>query len=106
MKVVLAAPGHTPKVNVRWHYSVSVVQAGKPAAATITAQIVDPIGGTHPVQFGNTKKNIVNWPFKGIFRDFVIWPPESAVGFPLTFKLTVRSGGATKVLAYKVTPRR
>ena len=26
---------------------------GKPVAATVTEQIVDPIGGVHPVEFGN-----------------------------------------------------
>jgi hypothetical protein len=103
LKVALVAPGHTPKINTHWKYSVSATRAGKPASATITAVIVDPIGGTHPVQFGLTTKVIKAFPFKGTFRDFVIWPPDSR-GIPLTFRLTVKSGPTTKVIAYHVTP--
>jgi hypothetical protein len=102
-EVKLAAPGHTPKTNTHWKYSVSVTRAGKPASATITAQIVDPIGGVHIVQFGNTKKNIKDFPFQGTFRDFVIWPADSR-GIPLTFRLTVKSGPTKKVIGYHVTP--
>ncbi len=106
VKVAVTAPGHTPKIGVHWNYSVSVTRAGAPAAATVTAQIVDPIGGVHPVERGNSTKNIVNWPFKGTFSDFIIWPASSAVGLPLTFRLTVRSDGATKVIRYVVTPHK
>jgi hypothetical protein len=102
-KVALVAPGHSPKIKTRWSYSVTVKRDGKPAAATITAQIVDPIGGTHPVQFGLTTSDVKAFPFRGTFRDFVIWPAESR-GIPLTFRLTVKSGSTTKVIAYRVTP--
>src|SRR5580692_10345567 len=72
-KVSLQDPGTTPKIGVHWNYSVTARAAdGKPAAATLTEQIVDPIGGAHPVQFGKSTKNITNWPFKGTFRDFII----------------------------------
>ena len=106
VKVTLTAPGHSPKINVHWPYSVTVTRAGKPAAATVTVQIVDPIGGVHPVEFGKSTKNIVNWRFTGTFSDFVIWPPNSAVGLPLAFRLTLRSGGQTKVITYTVMPRK
>ena len=101
--VALHAPGHSPKIKTHWNYSVTVTRGGKPAAATITAQIVDPIGGVHIVQFGNTTKNIKAFPFKGTFRDFVIWPAASR-GIPLTFRLTVVSGPTKKVIGYHVTP--
>jgi len=103
-KVALDAPGHSPKVKTRWAYSVTVTRAGQAAGATITAQIVDPIGGVHPVAFGLTTRPVKRFPFTGTFRDFVIWPAESR-GIPLTFRLTVRSGSTTKVVAYRVTPR-
>ena len=103
-RIALQAPGHAPKVNTHWNYSVTVTRSGKAAAATITAQIVDPIGGVHPVQFGLTTKNVNAFPFKGTFHDFVIWPAESR-GIPLTFRLTVKSGTTRKVIAYPVTPR-
>jgi len=103
-RIALHAPGHAPKVNTHWNYSVTVTRSGKAAAATITAQIVDPIGGVHAVQFGLTTKNVNAFPFKGTFHDFVIWPAESR-GIPLTFRLTVKSGTTRKVIAYPVTPR-
>jgi hypothetical protein len=102
-KVTLVTPGHSPKIKTHWNYSVAVTRAGKPTAATITAQIVDPIGGVHYVQFGSTTKLIKAFRFTGTFRDFVIWPADSR-GIPLTFRLTVKSGPTKKVIAYHVTP--
>jgi hypothetical protein len=103
-KVALTAPGHSPKTNAHWNYSVKVTRAGKPATATITAQIVDPIGGVHVAQLGTTKKDVKALPFKGTFHDFLIWPADSR-GIPLTFRLTVESGPTKKVINYSVTPR-
>ena len=103
-KVTLTAPGHSPKIGRHWSYSVSAATGGRPAKATITAQIVDPLGTVHAVQFGTTKKNIVNRPFTGKFKDFVIWPAESR-GIPLTFRVTVKAGTTRKVIDYAVTAR-
>ena len=50
VKVTLTAPGHAPRIGQRWAYAVHATSGGKPVAARITAQIVDPIGGAHPVQ--------------------------------------------------------
>src|SRR5579871_6041594 len=104
LKVALTAPGHTPKVKTAWNYTVTASRGGKPVAATLTVQIVDPVGGVHPVDFAKSTKPIRNWAFTGKFHDFITWPPSSAVGFGLTLKLTVKSGGQTKVVTYKVTP--
>src|SRR5438105_8634912 len=95
--VTLIAAGHAPKTGTHWPYSVSVQSGGKPAAARLTVEIVDPIGGAHPVDFGLTTKPVKNWAFKGTFHDFVIWPGSSR-GIPLTLRLTVTSGGAKKVI--------
>lgn len=103
VKATLTAPGHAPKVNTKWHYTLRVMSGGKPAAAKLTAQIVDPIGGTHAVDLGLTKKPITNYPIKGVFRDFVIWP-RSSNGIPLTLRFTVRTSGGTKTISYRVTP--
>ena len=103
VKATLTAPGHTPKINTRWYYVVHATQGGKPVAARLTAQIVDPIGGSHPVTFRNGAKPITNWPFKGTFRDFVIWPASSR-GVPLKLRTVVRAGGVRKVITYAVTP--
>jgi hypothetical protein len=104
VKATLTAQTHTPKVNTKWYYTLRVTEGGKPASARLTAQIVDPIGGTHPVLFGATKKPITNRAFKGTFRDYIVWTAESR-GVPLRLRLTVRVGAAKKVLTYGVTAR-
>jgi len=103
LRVTLTAPTHMPKVAVRWPYSVRATRAGAPVAGRITVQIVDPLGGVHPVQLGLTTTNITRRPFRGIFRDFVIWPGSSR-GIPLTLRVTVVAASARRVLRYRVTP--
>jgi hypothetical protein len=103
VKATLSAPGHAPKINTKWHYTLRVTSGGKPVAAKLTAQIVDPIGGKHAVDLGLTKTPITNYPVKGTFRDFVIWP-RSSNGIPLTLRLVVRAGGTTKTISYHVVP--
>ena len=104
LKVTLTAPGHTPTIGKRWHYTVHATNGGKPVAGRITAQIVDPLGGAHPVDFGTTKKPIVNRPFTGVFRDFVLWPGDSR-GIPLRFRVIVVAAGVKKTIEYRVTPK-
>jgi hypothetical protein len=100
----LTAPTHSPKVDTNWRYTVRVTDHGKPAAGLITVQIVDPLGGVHAVQYGKTTRNVTRRPFRGVFRDFVIWPPSSR-GIPVTFRVTVTVGKARTVLRYTVTAR-
>lgn len=104
LHATLTAATHTPKVGAHWRYSVHATIAGKPARARVTVQIVDPLGGKHPVGFGAKKGNVTRIPFRGTFRDFVIWP-KSSVGFPLLFRVTVTAGKAKRVIDYKVTVR-
>ena|SRR5215831_2730578 len=109
-KAKLTAATHAPKVNTKWRYSVRVTTLkGKPMKARITVQIVDPLGGVHPVEFGARKVNVVNHPFYGTFRDYVIWPPSSATtigGVPVTlvFRTIVKTAKGKAVLRYDVTP--
>lgn len=103
VKVTVTAPGHTPPVGVRWNYSVRATVGGRPVKALLTEQIIDPIGGVHPVEFGTTTKVIKNWPFKGVFRDFMIWPKISR-GIPVTWRITVVVGKTKRVVNYKITP--
>jgi hypothetical protein len=103
VKATLTAPGHTPRVNVRWTYVVRATQSGKPVAGRITVQTLDPLGNAHPVQFGATTKIIVKWPFTGVFRDYILWPAESR-GIPLTLRITVVAAHTKKVITYLVTP--
>ena len=104
VRAVLTAPTHTPKVKVRWPYSVRVTHAGAPAAGRITVQIVDPVGGVHPVKYGLTTRSITRRPFRGTFRDFVIWPASSR-GIPLTFRAIVVTRWGRRIVTYRVTPR-
>ena len=103
-KATFVGGGHTPVINTRWPYTIKVTDAkGKPLAARITAVVVDPIGGVHPVEFFANKKTVTNYAIKGTFKDAIIWPPE-ANGYAVTFKVTVRIGAAKKVLTYVLTP--
>ena len=104
-QATLTAPTHEPKVNARWYWSVKVSDLrGRPLPARITAHVIDPFGGVHPVEFGPSTKRIVDWPISGRFRDYAIWPPESR-GFRLTFRVTVKAKGAVRRLEYRVRPR-
>lgn len=104
IKVSLTAPTHQPTINVHWTYAVHLTRGGKPLTGRITVQIVDPIGGVHPVQFGNTKTDITRFRFRGVFRDYIIWPPESR-GIPLKLRVIVVRTAFRKVISYAVTPR-
>jgi len=99
LRARLSVPGHTPKVNAKWFYTVRATLGGKPTGATITSQIVDPVGGVHAVEFGDTHRFVTNRPFTGVFRDFVRIPPE-ARGVKLTFRVVVKAGAAKRTLTY------
>jgi hypothetical protein len=103
VKVTISAPTHRPRINVRWHYVVRATRDGRPITARITVQVVDPIGGVHPVQFGSSTKSITRFRFRGVFRDYIIWPPESR-GFTLKVRAIVVGKGVRKVVLYAVTP--
>jgi hypothetical protein len=104
LRATFSAPTHTPKVNAKWFYTVRVSRAGRPVRATITTQIVDPLGGVHAVEFGDTHRFVTNYPFTGVFRDFVRVPPE-AQGVRLTLRVTVKAAGARRVLSFWVRGR-
>jgi hypothetical protein len=109
MKATLKAPAAEPQIDVRWWYSIRATDLkGAPVRATVTAEVVDSFGYLHPVQFSwSETKDIVNWKFKGTFRDGIKFPPESR-GFALTLRWTIKAkiGAKTykKVLTRKVTP--
>lgn len=104
-RVRLIAPTHAPKVNAFWRYSIRVTDLkGRPIPAKTTVQVIDPLGTAHPAQYDNTSRNIVNWPLRGAFRDYVQWPAE-ARGVTLVFRVTVVAKGRRVVLSYNVTPQ-
>jgi hypothetical protein len=102
----LSAPTHTPKIIVKWWYTVKVADLrGRPMRARITVRIKDPLGGVHQVQFGrNVKKDVKNYPIDGRFRDWVNWPRDSAIGVTLTFQVVVKTAKGQTVLSYDVRP--
>ncbi len=104
MQVTFQAATHTPRINTHWTYTVRATQASKPVVGKITVQIVDPIGGVHPVEFGASTKKITSVPIRGTFRDYMIFP-ASARGVPLKIRVTVVAGTGRSVLNYVVTPR-
>jgi hypothetical protein len=110
LTLTFSAPGHTPPVGQsstvgpHWPYTVRVTRAGKPVAARLTMQIVDPLGGVHAVDVRTTTKPITNLPIKGVYRDYMIFPPESR-GVPLKIRVSVVAGLTRRVLVYTVTPR-
>lgn len=104
LHVALVGPSHQPKINKHWNYTVTATLNGKPVAAKLTMQIVDPIGGVHIVERGPSTKKVKNWPFTGVYRDYIIWPPESR-DIRLTLRAVVVVVGHTKKTAtYVVTP--
>ncbi|HEY7691070.1 MAG TPA: hypothetical protein VH816_01880 [Gaiellaceae bacterium] len=105
-RVVFHATTHTPKVNARWPWSVTVTTSkGKRLAARVSAAIVDPIGGVHPVEYDCCKRKLItNVRIKGRFGDVVKFPLSSK-GFRLTFRVTVRSALGTRVVDYWVKAR-
>ena len=101
--VTFKASKHTPRVNEKWTWSIKVTDpAGKLLPARISAVVIDPIGGVHPVEYGCcAKKFITNVPTKGTFSDWVEYP-LAAKGYRITFKVTVRTARGTKAVTYWV----
>ena len=105
LTVAFHATTHAPKVNVRWPWSITATSGGKPMAGTVTAQVVDPVGGIHAVEFGGVKTKLVtNVKFAGRFHDFVLFPPISK-GIGVTFRVTVKTALGKRVVNYPVTAR-
>jgi hypothetical protein len=104
-RATFTAPTHTPRANVKWPYSVRATDLrGKAIRATVTTEIVDPIGTVHPVEFGCCKRYVKNHPFTGVFRDYVKFPAESQ-GIRLTFRVTVKARGGARPLKYWIQVR-
>jgi hypothetical protein len=105
-RVVFRATTHTPRVNIRWPWSITVsTRAGAPMAAMISVAIVDPIGGIHPVEYDCCKgKFITNVKIRGRFADKVIYPLASK-GYRVVFRVTVRTALGRRVVNYWIRAR-
>jgi hypothetical protein len=104
-RATLTAPTHTPRAEAKWTYTVRATDLrGRPIRATVTTQIVDPFGGVHAVEFGDTHRLVTRYPFTGAFRDFIRFPADSR-GFRLTVRVTVAAKGSKAVLRYWIQAR-
>jgi hypothetical protein len=90
------AAGHHPRVSVPWPIRFAVKDAGKPARAEVEYEYL--FGGAVVARRSHYR-------FTGSFHDTFIWP-ASAVGYPLTFRAAIVSGGVKLNLDYPVQVRR
>ncbi len=88
----LHAAGHSPRVNRGWPISFTVTRQGRPAKADVRYQYLFA---------GNVVARRSHYFFTGHFSDVFRWP-ASAVGYPLTFRAVISSGGVTLNLDYPV----
>ena len=105
-RVAFHATTHTPKVNARWPWSIVVTTpAGRLLPATISVVVVDPIGTAHPVEYGCCKgKFITNVEDPGPLRRLRA-VPALAMGYRLTFRVTVKTRLGSRVVNYWVKAR-
>ncbi len=92
LTATLIAGGHSPKVNVLWPIHVTALENGQPATATIVYEYL--YGGA-------VVAHRSHYTFTGHFKDTLRWP-SAAVGYPLTFRAVITSGGAMVNLDYPV----
>jgi hypothetical protein len=117
-KATLNAPTHNPKANALWRITVSAKsRSGKALRATADYQFLlrgQVVARSHPspnadprsacAKAGNCRRS--PWPFRGRYRDTLIWPARSA-GIDLTFRVVVKVKGlGTRNLDYSVRVRR
>jgi hypothetical protein len=88
----LHAGGSHPKVNQAWPIRFTVSSAGRPARASVSYEYL--FGG-------QVVAHRSHYTFTGHFSDIFKWP-SSAVGYPLTFRAVIVSGGVTINLDYPV----
>lgn len=100
----LVAATHAPRVGARWRYVVRLTRSGKPAAGTVTIDVVDAHGKAHPAMLGASRRKIVGLHVKSVFRSFVVWP-KAARGVRLELRAVAHVGGTTTTAAFAVTPR-
>jgi hypothetical protein len=117
-KATLKAPTHSPKANALWPITVTVRStSGKPLRATADYQFLlrgQVVARSHPSPNANPRSACAKagncrhspWPFRGRYRDTLIWPARST-GIDLTFRVVVKVNGlGTRNLDYSVRVRR
>jgi hypothetical protein len=92
LTAVLHAGTHQPKVEAPWPIRMTATQNGSPAKATVIYEYLFA---------GQVVAHRSHYTFTGHFSDILKWP-ASAVGYQLTFRAVVNSGGVTVNLDYPV----
>jgi hypothetical protein len=88
----LQADTHAPKVEASWPIHFIVTRGGAPVTASVSYEYLFS---------GQVVAHRSHYTFKGHFSDVFKWP-ASAVGYPLTFRAVIASGGVTINLDYPV----
>ena len=114
----LEAPTHSPKANALWRITVTAKsRSGKSLRATADYQFVlhgQVVARSHPSPNANPRSACAKagncrhspWPFRGRYRDTLVWPARSA-GIDLTFRVVVKVAGmGIRNLDYSVRVRR
>jgi hypothetical protein len=83
---------HTPRANQGWPVQYAVTAAGRPLAASVSYAYL---------LAGQVVGRRSHYRFTGHFADTLVFPP-AAVGYPLTFRSIIMSGGLTFNLDYPV----
>ena len=117
-KATLTAPTHKPKANALWRITVTAKSnSGKSLRATADYQFLlhgQVVARSHPSPNANPRSTCAKagncrhspWPFRGRYRDTLVWPARSA-GIGLTFRVVVKVAGlGTRNLDYSVRVRR
>jgi hypothetical protein len=92
----LHAHTHHPRVRARWPIGFTVSRGGRPVRASVSYEY---LLGTQVVARRS------HYTFTGHFSDVFVWPP-AAIGYPLTFRAVIVSGGVTIDLDYPVQVER
>ncbi|MGO9319491.1 MAG: hypothetical protein ACLQBY_01630 [Solirubrobacteraceae bacterium] len=87
---------HRPKVEAPWPVHFTVTRHGRGVTASVSYEYM--FGG-------QVVAHRSHYTFKRRFSDVFKWPP-AAVGYPLTFRAVIVSGGLTLDLDYPVQVRR
>jgi hypothetical protein len=92
VRAKMHAGTHTPKAGRNWRVRFLVTRGGQRVTASVSYQFLFA---------GHVVARRSHYTFHGRFVDIVNWP-SSAVGYPLTFRAVVTSGGASINLDYPV----
>ena len=92
LTATLHAGTHHPEVGRRWPIQFTATRSGRAVRATVTYEYV---------YGGQVVARRAQHTFTGRFSDALVFPAQS-VGYPLTFRGAVTSGGSTVNLDYAI----